>query len=291
MRRVVITGVGAISPIGLTAGETWKAALEGKSGVGPITKFDTTDFAVKIAAEVKGFDPLNYMDRKQARQMDTFIHYAVAAAKEALRLINVEYEVLPHVTDVDAAMKPGAPIVQDGRADESVAAHWSPNVTSHFEFGHGDLEAGFAKAELIVERSFKTAATHQGYIEPHACLASLGTDGRGELWCCTQGHYNVRTMCSEILGIDASQLRVTASEIGGGFGGKTTVFLEPVALVLSRKSGRPVKMTMTRDEVFRASGPTASTSIDIKIGMTKDGKITVYTPDIPLRGDPQRIGP
>jgi CO/xanthine dehydrogenase Mo-binding subunit len=207
-----------------------------------------------------------------------------AAAKEALRLINVEYEVLPHVTDVDAAMKPGAPIVQDGRADESVAAHWSQNVTSHFEFGHGDLEAGFAKAELIVERSFKTAATHQGYIEPHACLASLGADGRGELWCCTQGHYNVRTMCSEILGIEASQLRVTASEIGGGFGGKTTVFIEPVALALSRKSGKPVKMVMSREEVFRATGPTVSSSTDVKIGMTKEGRITAAQAKLRYQG-------
>ena len=110
-----------------------------------------------------------------------------ATAKQAIRLIKVEYEILPHVTDVDAAMKPDAPIVQSGRALENVPAGMSQNVTSHFEFGHGDLEAGFAKADKIVERTFKTAATHQGYIEPHACLASLGSDGRGELWCCTQG--------------------------------------------------------------------------------------------------------
>lgn len=197
-----------------------------------------------------------------------------ATAKAALRLIKVDYEVLPHVTDVDAAMKPGAPIILEGRADESVADGMSQNVTSHFEFGHGDLEAGFAKADRIIERSFKTAATHQGYIEPHACLASLDADGRGELWCCTQGQFNVRTMCAELLDIQASQLRVTASEIGGGFGGKTTVFIEPVALALSRKAGRPVKIVMSRDEVFRATGPTISSSMDVKIGMTNDGRIT-----------------
>ncbi|HAB38804.1 MAG TPA: oxidoreductase, partial [Rhodobacteraceae bacterium] len=129
------------------------------------------------------------------------------------------------------------------------------------------------------EESFKTEATHQGYIEPHACLASLGSDGKGELWCTTQGHFSFQKVCAALLGLETSQLRVTASEIGGGFGGKTTVFLEPTALLLSQKSGRPVKMTMTREEVFRASGPTASTSIDIKIGMTKDGTITAAKGD------------
>ena len=197
-----------------------------------------------------------------------------AVAKAALKLIRVDYEVLPHVIDVDAAMRPGAPVVQEGRAYENVPAGMSKNVTSHCEFGHGDVEAGFAKADLVLERHFRTAATHQGYIEPHACLAQMGPDGRGELWCCTQGQFMVRGLCAAILGIEESQLRVTASEIGGGFGGKTTVFIEPVALALSRKAGRPVKLVMDRAEVFRATGPTVHSSTDVRIGMTKDGRIT-----------------
>lgn len=195
-------------------------------------------------------------------------------AKAALKLIKVDYRKLPHVTDVDEAMRPGAPVVQAGRSLETVPEGMSENVTSHCEFGHGDLEAGFARADLIIERSFTTAATHQGYIEPHACLATMGADGKADLWCCTQGQYNVRSICADLLGIEASQLRVTASEIGGGFGGKTTVFIEPVALALSRKSGRPVKIVMSRSEVFLATGPTVSSSTDVKIGMTKDGRIT-----------------
>ncbi len=197
-----------------------------------------------------------------------------ATAKAALKLIKVDYEILPHVTEVDVAIKPGAPVVLAGRSLENVPAGMSENVTSHCEFGHGDPAKGFAKADRIVERSFRTAATHQGYIEPHACLASVSSDGKADLWCCTQGQYFVRTLCAAIMGMEASQLRVTASEIGGGFGGKTTVFIEPVALALSRKAGRPVKIVMTRDEVFRATGPTVHTSMDIKIGMAKDGRIT-----------------
>jgi len=195
-------------------------------------------------------------------------------ARAALKLIKVDYRPLPHVTDVDLAMRHDAPVVQAGRSLESVPAGMSANVTHHCEFGHGDVAAGFAKADLVVERSFTTAATHQGYIEPHACLAAMNADGKADLWCCTQGQYNVRTLCAALLGMEASQLRVTASEIGGGFGGKTTVFIEPVALALSRQSGRPVKIVMTRDEVFRATGPTVSSSIDVKIGMRRDGRIT-----------------
>ncbi len=199
-----------------------------------------------------------------------------AIARQALKLIKVDYEVLPHVTDVDEAMKPGAPLLYDDMFTEGVEPKPAKpsNVAKRSEFGHGDVEKGFAKADIVLERRFTTAATHQGYIEPHACLANVGNDGQGELWVCTQGHFMVRDVCAQLLGMDVSKLRVTASEIGGGFGGKTTVFIEPVALALSRKAGRPVKLVMTREEVFKASGPTSSTSIWVKIGITKDGRIT-----------------
>ena len=194
-------------------------------------------------------------------------------ASEALDLIKIEIEKLPFVIDVDEAMKVDAPVVHSGRKHENVSLNFSDNVTSFCSFGHGDLDAGFKEADEIVQKSFKTPSVHQGYIEPHACLASMTSDGKADLWCCTQGQYNVRTICAQILGIEVSKLRVTASEIGGGFGGKTTVFIEPLALVLSLKSGKPVKLIMTREEVFKATGPTVSSSVDIKMGMSKDGYI------------------
>ncbi|NNL71983.1 MAG: xanthine dehydrogenase family protein molybdopterin-binding subunit, partial [Silicimonas sp.] len=209
---------------------------------------------------------------------------SLAAARKALDLIEVDYEPLPHVTDVDEAMKPDAPVVQKGRVSETVPDGYSENVTGYWEFGHGDVEAGLAKADLVVERSFKTAATHQGYIEPHACLASLNADGKGEVWCCTQGQYHVRSTCAALMGIDESQLRVTPSEIGGGFGGKPVVFIEPVALLLSRKTSRPVKIVMSREDVFRATGPTCSSSIDVRIGMTNDGRMTAGDAVFRLQG-------
>src|SRR4051812_168613 len=199
---------------------------------------------------------------------------SVAIAKRALKLIDVKYEVLPHVIDVEEAMRPGAPLLHDDLFTAGVEPKPDKpsNVAKRVEIVLGDIEAGFKKADVIVEREFKTAPVHQGYIEPHAALATVAEDGSAELWCCTQGHYIVRAHCARLLGLDIAKIRVTASEIGGGFGGKTVVYLEPLALALSRKAKRPVKMVMSREEVFKASGPTSGAVVKVKMGATKDGK-------------------
>ena len=207
------------------------------------------------------------------------------AAKDAIKLIEVEYEILPHVTDVDEAMQPDAPVIREGAQDHSVPDGLPPNIVSYMDFGHGDLEAGFSDADLVMENTYKTEAAHQGYIEPHACVGQLGQDGKGDMWICTQGQWFIRKMCAAVLGLEASQLRVTPSEIGGGFGGKTTIFSEALSLALSRKAGgRPVKLVMTRSEVLRATGPTASASMDVKIGMKKNGKMTAASAVFRMQG-------
>ena len=228
-------------------------------------------------------DNADVLDHCMAESKVMYDGHAVAAvaasskalARKAAALVKVKYDVLPHVTDVDAAAAPGAPILRDGTDSNIVATH---------EFGHGDTDKGFAEADVIVERSYTTEATHQGYIEPHACVANVGGDGVAELWCCTQGHFWVRDTCAAIIGLSASQLRVTPSEIGGGFGGKTTVYIEPTALALSKKAGRPVKIVMSREDVFRASGPTASSSIDIKLGAKKDGTLVAGLATLRFQG-------
>ncbi|TIN65186.1 MAG: xanthine dehydrogenase family protein molybdopterin-binding subunit [Mesorhizobium sp.] len=224
------------------------------------------------------------LDNCMARKKALYDGHAVAAvaaidartARQALKLIEVDYEVLPHVTDVDEAMQHHAPLINDAIFTEGLEEKpvKPSNVSKRTQYGHGDVHQGFAQADFVVERSFKTEQTHQGYIEPHACVASVNPDGTADLWVCTQGHFVYRQHCAQLLGLEVSKLRVTSSEIGGGFGGKTHVWAEPVALALSRKAGRPVKLVMTRDEVFRASGPTSATSIDVKIGARKDGTIT-----------------
>lgn len=231
------------------------------------------------------------LDNCMARRKALYDGHAVAAvaaidartARQALKLIEVEYELLPHVTDVDQAFAADAPLINDTIITTGVdpKPDRASNVSMRSQFGHGDVDAGMAKADFVVERTFKTEQTHQGYIEPHACVANVSPDGTADLWVCTQGHFVYRQHCAQLLGMDASKLRVTSSEIGGGFGGKTHVWAEPVALALSRKAGRPVKLVMTRDEVFRATGPTSATSIDVKIGAMKDG--TIVAADATLR--------
>jgi CO/xanthine dehydrogenase Mo-binding subunit len=239
------------------------------------------------------FDILeNCMARKKALY-DGHAVAAVAAidaktARKALKLIAVDYEIIPHVTDVDEAVKPTAPVLHDDMFTEGVEPKpkKASNIAKRSEFGHGDVAQGFKEADVVIERTFRTEQTHQGYIEPHACLANVGPDGQGEMWVCTQGHFIYRNHCAQLLGMDAAKLRVTASEIGGGFGGKTHIWAEPLALALSRKANRPVKLVMTREEVFRSSGPTSSTSIDVKIGVKKDGTITAGEATLRYQGGP-----
>src|SRR5215469_7752915 len=190
-------------------------------------------------------------------------------AEEALRLIEVDYEVLQPVMTLDDAMKPDAPVVFAGPGKDG-----SPNIADHLQIERGDVEAGFKAADYIVEREFRSSAVHQGYIEPHNALALYNADGHVTVYCSTQGQFIIRTLTAALLGLPEGKVRVIPAEIGGGFGGKTTVYLEPIAALLSRKTGRPVKMVMTRAEVLRASGPTSGTKIRARIGATRDGKIT-----------------
>ena len=197
-------------------------------------------------------------------------------AQDALALIEVEYQILPHVIDVEEAMRADAPVLHDFLRTGGVTPkpETPSNVANRLEFKIGDLEAGFAAADVIVERTYRTKPIHQGYIEPHACLVSLAQDGQATIWSSSQGHFMVRNATAKLTGMSVADIRAIPAEIGGGFGGKTIVYLEPLAMVLARKSGAPVKMVMSREEVFRATGPTSGSWNNVKIGATKDGKIT-----------------
>jgi CO/xanthine dehydrogenase Mo-binding subunit len=258
-------------------------ALPGVKAV--ITSADLCDLPSEFVPA--GEMMVNYRDMTRnvmAREKALYEGHAVAAvaatseaiAAQALKLIDVEYEVLPHVMDVTQAMQPDAPLLHEEMYTIGVEPRPAKpsNVAKRVEFALGDVAAGFARADIIVEREFNTQPVHQGYIEPHACLASVSEDGQAELWCTTQGQFIVRAFCATLLGMEVSKLRVTASEIGGGFGGKTVVYLEPLALALSRKACHPVKMVMSRTEVFRATGPTSGSKVWVKIGATRAGRIT-----------------
>ena len=203
-------------------------------------------------------------------------------AREALKLIKVEYEVLPHVLDPLQAAEPDAPILHDHQFTHGVepAPEKPSNVFRVVSKERGDIDKGFAEADIVVEREFRSQPVHQGYIEPQALIAAASEDGSVELWTTTQGHFVIRGLCARLLKMDMAKIRVTASEIGGGFGGKNNVYAEPVAIRLSQMTGRPVRMVMTRSEVFRATGPASGTYSRIRMGAKKDGTITAAEAEI-----------
>ncbi len=240
---------------------------------------------------------VNYRDMTRnvmAREKALYEGHAVAAvaaiseavAAEALKLIEVEYEVLPHVLDVAQAMEPGAPLLHDNMYTIGVDPKPAQpsNVAKRVEFDLGDVAAGFAKADVVVEREFTTKPVHQGYIEPHACLASVSEDGQAELWCTTQGQFIVRSFCAKLLGMDLAKLRVTASEIGGGFGGKTVVYLEPLALASVAQVGPAGE----DGDVAHRSVP--GNRSDLRLEGLGQGRRHPRRPDHRGRGSPQVPG-
>jgi CO/xanthine dehydrogenase Mo-binding subunit len=203
-------------------------------------------------------------------------------AEEACKKIRVEYEVLPPVLDVRDAMREDAPLLDERRHTRSMGGQKSEkpsNIAAYNQFKGGDVEAAFAEADAIVEHEFNTAMVHQGYIEPQTSTASWNADGTITVWTSTQGAFAVRGLTAEVLKHPVSKIRVIPMEIGGGFGGKLPIYLDPVAALLSKKSGRPVKITMSRTDVFEGTGPTSGTSIKIKIS-AKDGRLTAVQADL-----------
>ena len=276
--------------------DTSKAeALPGVKAV--VTAKDVVNFPLDKPV-ILGIQDMRWMCRNvMAREKALFHGHPVAAvaatteaiAAEACKLIEVDYEVLPWVIEIEEAILPDAPILHDFLEFEGKPS----NIAGQLEHNLGDIEEGFAQADVVIERSFKTRAVHQGYIEPHACLVSVAADGKTTIWSSSQGQFMVRAMTSLLTGMPQSDIRAIPAEIGGGFGGKTIVYLEPLATILAKKTGRPVKMVMTREEVMRASGPTSGSMSTVKIGATKDGQIvaadgTFYLQAGALPGSPIR---
>ena len=186
-------------------------------------------------------------------------------ADQALAAIEVDYEELESVTDVIRAMEADAPILHENMFTTGLeeTPTTPSNVVQRTQTSRGDVDARFVEADVIVER--------------HACVCNATEDGQATVWCSSQGHFDVRSMTALALGKDLGDIRVIAAEIGGGFGGKTTIYLEPLAVKLSEKCQRPVKMVMSREEVFRATGPASGTINTVRIGAKHDGTIVAMS--------------
>ncbi|MBI4312266.1 MAG: xanthine dehydrogenase family protein molybdopterin-binding subunit [Chloroflexi bacterium] len=241
----------------------------------------------KVAGSIGGELVISLVDlRKMTIAHDKALYdgHAVAAvaavspeaAEQALELIDVQYEVLPPVEDALEAMKPGAPLLHEDLFTRTLGERPTKpsNVAMIMESGFGDVEKGFAEADIVHETAYSTKMVHQGYLEPTSTVVSYERDGKLTVWSTTQGAFGIRRSLSQLLDMPLHKINVIPTEVGGGFGGKIYAILEPIAAMLSRRALRPVKIVMSRAEVFRATGPGSPMHAVIKTGVKRDGRLT-----------------
>ena len=262
------------------------AAAEALPGVHRvITAADLPELSVTIVPHgaVTTVDMKDYSENCMARERvlyDGHVLAAVAAddphtAEYAVDLIEVTYEKIAPILDVDSAMQDGAEVIHETFTPGAFikpSQRVMPNA-GHVLLDIGDSETAFSQCNVVVEREYNTANVHQGYIEPHSATVTWNAQGDVTIWTSTQGHFIVREQVATILGLPINKIKVIPLEIGGGFGGKDVVYLEPLAAVLARETRRPVKMAMSRADMLRATGPAPATNIRVKLGAKTDGTL------------------
>lgn len=261
-----------------------------------IRGFDTTvAWAVPgVKAIVTGDDARGFLQGKVLRDLPVLcwdkVRYigdrvaAVAAetpeaADEALLLIDVDYEVLPAVFDPMEAMQTDAPLLHDDisgyvGAPTELLAPDIHNGQTRLYWTKGDLNKGFAEADVVLEHSFSIPSRHQGYIEPFTSVIDIDDDGRIQAWCSSKAPFRARRQMAEALGLNEETIRVNVTSIGGDFGGKGDTRDLPIAYLLAKMADRPVKIVMSSVEELTASNPTHPTFVTIKSGVKRDGQIT-----------------
>jgi len=199
-------------------------------------------------------------------------------AEEAVVLVDADYEELPAVLDAVEAAQPGAPLVHsEHEVSGGRAAYFAlrpqpgTNVCHRFSIRHGDLDSGFAEADVVVEETFRTAAAHHAHMEPHACVARWQGDAL-EVWTGTQTPFNLREDLARVFSLPEEQIRVVCPPMGGSFGAKTFLRSEAIAAALARKAGRPVKLVLPRSEEWVTLNRHAAT-IELRLGARADGRL------------------
>ena len=203
-------------------------------------------------------------------------------AEEALNLIEVEYEELPAVFDSISDMAPDAPIIHEELESYEALYHYTQqgNMCARMQVHKGDLERGFKESDLIIENEFKTPVIYQAYLEPHCSIAQVDGSGKITLWTTTQAPFRVRAQLSSLLKVPLVKIRVIAGAVGGGFGGKNSLILEPLCILFARLCSKPVKMELDRDEEFTTTSPRHAIHFKFKTGVKKDGTLIAHKADV-----------
>jgi CO/xanthine dehydrogenase Mo-binding subunit len=239
------------------------------------------------APRVDTFDPQSRYHAFMARRFVVFAGQAVAAvaaddaatAEAALELIKVEYRPLPVVHSLEQAVRPDSPAVSREAAsgparDDTNEDYESPNVVDRSVLEHGDVAAAFAESDIVVENTYTVPVLHQGYLEPQAAVAHWDRADHVTVWETVQGAFGARDVIADTLGIPHTSITLNATEIGGAFGGKDGGLFGPLAVLLAKKAGRPVKLVLTRRDEFLAANPAPAVVMRLKTGAKKDGTLT-----------------
>ncbi|HET8563944.1 MAG TPA: molybdopterin cofactor-binding domain-containing protein, partial [Candidatus Binatia bacterium] len=276
-------------------GLLWAKVLRSPIPHGRIVKIDTskaTAFA-GVHAVLTGNDVPNVFVGTRIKDQPVlvtdrvrFVGDAVAAvaadteeiAEEALTLIDVDYEELPSVYDPVQALQPTAPLIHDDRtkyknAPKTPEGMSSHNLQSFTQWKNGDLEAGFKRATRVFEHTFRTPLSHHGYLEPHACVVKVHSDGRVEVWASNKGPWGLRDQMAEDFGVQKEKIKVHIMHVGGDFGAKASLIDVPVAYFLSKATGRPVKLVFEYSDELLAGGHRHPGVITLRTGVEEDGTL------------------
>ncbi len=193
-------------------------------------------------------------------------------AEKALRLIEVTYEVLPHVIDPREAVKPGAPVIHDEDDTEGI---YDPqrNIVFHIEAEVGDVDKAFAEADYVHEAEYYTPKQQHVHLEPHVTLTWWDENDRLVVYTSTQVPFHVRRIIAPLIGVEPKRIRVIKPRIGGGFGNKQEIILEDVCAMLTVRTGKPVRLEYSRKQEFYSSRSSHPNIVHYKVGV-KDGKVT-----------------
>jgi Aerobic-type carbon monoxide dehydrogenase, large subunit CoxL/CutL homologs len=197
-----------------------------------------------------------------------------AAAEEACRLVEIDYEVLPAVFDPDEAMRPGAPILHEAANAESRIEEPEHNVFIKIESEVGDVEKGFAEADAVYEGTYYTNKIQHAHMETHGSIVWRGEDGRIHVRTSTQAPHLTKNKLAYLFSMFPHQIHVFTERVGGGFGGKQELLSEDLCMLAALKTGRPVKWEFTRTEEFTSTVSRHPMKITIKLGAKKDGTLT-----------------
>jgi len=259
-------------------------ALSGVHAV--LTPEDAPDRLFSTARHEKA-----WMDSDDTRVLDPIVRFigqrvaavvadSEAAAEEGCRRLRVDYEILPAVTDPEQAIAPGAPVIHPGKTREQRVANAGRNIVGETHGEFGDVAAALAQSAATYQGTFTTQRVQHAALETHGGLAWTDSNGVLNVRSSTQVPFLTRRALSEIFDLPPDKVRVFCARVGGGFGGKQEMFVEDILALAALKTGRPVKLELTREEQFIATSTRHPMRITVKAGADSTGKLTALQIDV-----------